>query len=559
MARLPNTALPSRDNGQTDAAVGPDPEMLELYRRLIESVSDYAIFGLDREGNVLSWNPGAERIKGYARHEIVGRHFSVFYPPDDVAAGTPRRELERAKAEGKSRLEGWRLRKDGSRFWAEVAIYAIHDVRGEVTGFAKVTRDVTERRTAEEVLRESEERFRLLAQSITDYAILMLDPDGRVVSWNEGAQRIKGYAAHEIVGRSFEAFYPEEAVASGFPRQELEIAARDGRFEDENWRLRKDGSRYWANVIITALHDTHGRLAGFAKITRDLTDRRKAEEQARQLAAEQASHAAAARRGEELLELNRRLESALIETQASRDDARRSAAATEEAYRQLDQFAYVASHDLKAPLRGIASLAEWIREDVGERLSGESAGHMRLLQGRVQRMQALIDGILAYSRAGRVLTKPEPVNTGALVAEIVELLAVSPDVTIDVAPLMPVLEAERIPLQQIFMNLIGNAVKYAQAERPDVVITVTWFDRGDAYEFAIADNGPGIPPEYHDRIWGMFQTLAPRDTVEGTGIGLSVVKKIVESRGGHVSVQSSPGNGATFRFSWPKSPVGVGV
>ena len=441
-----------------------------------------------------------------------------------------------------------------------------------------------ESRAVEAALRGSEEAFRLLVQSVKDYAILMLDPDGRVASWNEGAERIKGYASHEILGRSFETFYPDEAVADGFPRRELELAARDGRFEDENWRLRKDGSRFWANVVITALHDPEGRLVGYAKVTRDLTARREAEEQARRLAAEQAARDEAARRSEELQRLNdqlqeqaavleeqtekarvlashvqeanRELESALLRTSIARDAAERAAAATGEAYRELDQFAYVASHDLKAPLRGIASLAQWIQDDVGENLSGESANHMRLLQGRVQRMQALIDGILAYSRAGRVLTAPERVDSGTLVREVVELLAPAPEIEIRVAAGMPTVEAERVPLQQVFMNLIGNAVKYAAAERTHVVVTVGSRDLGDAVEFAVTDNGPGIPPEYHERIWGIFQTLAPRDKVEGTGIGLSVVKRIVETRGGRVFLESSPGEGATFRFRWPRVQSG---
>jgi len=251
-------------------------------------------------------------------------------------------------------------------------------------------------------------------------------------------------------------------------------------------------------------------------------------------------------------EANRELEAALIRTSIARDAAERAAAATGEAYRELDQFAYVASHDLKAPLRGIASLAQWIQDDVGENLSGESANHMRLLQGRVQRMQALIDGILAYSRAGRVLTAPERVDSGTLVREVVELLAPAPEIEIRVAAGMPTVEAERVPLQQVFMNLIGNAVKYAAAERTNVVVTVGSRDLGDAVEFAVTDNGPGIPPEFHERIWGIFQTLAPRDKVEGTGIGLSVVKRIVETRGGRVFLESSPGEGATFRFRWPR-------
>ena len=552
----------------------------DLYRRLVESVSDYAIFALDPEGYVSSWNPGAQRIKGYTADEIIGRHFSSFYPPDDVAAGKPAWELEVAAREGRVEDEGWRLRKDGSRFWANVVISAVRDNQGQVTGFTKVTRDVTERRSAEEALRQSEERFRILVQSVQDYAILMLDPEGRVSSWNKGAERIKGYAADEIIGRSFMLFYPPDVAANGFPQRELEVAAREGSFEDENWRVRKDGSRFWASVVITALHSTDGLLIGFAKVTRDLTARREAEAQALRLAAEEAAHAEAARRADELAHLNEQLQEqaveleaqteelrvaaetlyqkndelqgALSDARAAREAAERAATAATEAYRELDQFAYVASHDLKAPLRGIANLAQWIQDDTAERLGAESIEHMRLLQGRVHRMEALIDGILAYSRAGRVLKSPEAVDTGTLVREVIELLAPPSGVTIHVPPQMPILNAERVPLQQVFLNLIGNAVKYTRAERPDPVIRIDWRDAGNAFEFSVSDNGPGIEPEYHERIWGIFQTLAPRDKVEGTGIGLSVVRKIVETRGGSVSVESSPGQGAIFRFIWRK-------
>jgi signal transduction histidine kinase len=317
--------------------------------------------------------------------------------------------------------------------------------------------------------------------------------------------------------------------------------------KDEGWRVRKDGSRFWANVIVTAIRDANGSLSGFAKVTRDLTARRQAEQRSRELAAEQAAHAEAERRNAELQELNKQLEQAVAAAEQAR-------AAMEGAYRELDQFAYVASHDLKAPLRGISSLAQWIEDDVAEHLSGDSLRHMRLLHGRVQRLQMLIDGILAYSRAGRVLTKPERIDTGQLLSEVIDLL-VPRDVRIDVEPGMPTLEAERIPLQQVFMNLIGNAVKYAGAMRPDPSIAVQWRDVGGAFEFAITDNGPGIAPQFHQRIWELLQTLEARDKVEGAGIGLAVVKKIVESRGGRVSVESREGAGATFRFVWPMAAV----
>jgi PAS domain S-box-containing protein len=210
----------------------------ERFSLLVRSVQDYAIFMLDPSGHIASWNKGAERIKGWRADEIIGEHFSIFYPPEDMASDKPGRELEIAVAEGRVEDEGWRVRKDGTRFWANVVITALFDEQGELRGFGKVTRDVTERRAAQEALRLSEERFRLLVQNVQDYAIFMLDPQGRVSSWNAGAERIKGWRADEIIGRHFSAFYPPEDLASGKPGRELEIAVAQGRLEDEGWRVR---------------------------------------------------------------------------------------------------------------------------------------------------------------------------------------------------------------------------------------------------------------------------------------------------------------------------------
>jgi PAS domain S-box-containing protein len=254
----------------------------DRFRLLVHSVQDYGIFMLDTEGRISSWNIGAERIKGWSASEIIGQHFSVFYPAEDVAAGKPARELEVAVAVGRLEDEGWRVRKDGTRFLANVVITALRDEQGELRGFGKVTRDVTERRVAELALRESEERFRLLVHSVQDYGIFMLDTEGRISSWNIGAERIKGWSASEIIGQHFSVFYPAEDVAAEKPARELEVAVAVGRLEDEGWRVRKDGTRFWANVVITALYGERGELRGFGKVTRDMTERRNAEQALRE-------------------------------------------------------------------------------------------------------------------------------------------------------------------------------------------------------------------------------------------------------------------------------------
>src|SRR5829696_8627100 len=282
----------------------------ERFRLLVEGVKDYAIFMLDPKGKVASWNEGAQSIKGYRQQEILGRHFSVFYPEEDLERSKPERALEIAQEKGTYEEEGWRVRKDGSTFWASVLITALWDEAGDLRGFAKVTRDITERKQAEEEirqlnkdlenrveertsqlaaavaelesnqreLRQSEERFRILVEGVSDYAIFMLSPDGRIVSWNEGAERIQGYEASEIIGKHFSIFYAEEDVERGVPEEELRVAAAEGRFEEEGLRVRKDGTLFQADVVITALRDEAGNLRGFSQVTRDITARKEAEE-----------------------------------------------------------------------------------------------------------------------------------------------------------------------------------------------------------------------------------------------------------------------------------------
>ncbi len=277
--RLPENLAGGTKAKMSNAGTPSSAEQLrgveEHFTQSVAGVQDYAIFLLDENGFVRTWNAGAERIKGYAADDIIGKHFSKFYPPEALAIGWPEEELVRARRDGRFEDEAWRVRKDGSLFWANVVITALYDPDGKVRGFLKITRDLTGRKQAEEALRQSEERFRLMVENVKDYAIFMLDPDGRVASWNAGAERIKGYKAEEIIGQHFSRFYSSEDIERGKPQRELEIAIAEGRVEDEGWRVRKDRSLFWANVVITAIYNEQNRLVGFAKVTRDLTEQRK--------------------------------------------------------------------------------------------------------------------------------------------------------------------------------------------------------------------------------------------------------------------------------------------
>jgi PAS domain S-box-containing protein len=270
------------------ASIQPLVESLEL-RAVVDSIDDYAIFLLDPTGQVMTWNRGAQRIKGYAPHEIIGQSFRRFYTPEDLKAGRPDRLLAAAFRDGRVEDEGYRVRKDGTRFWADVVISAVRDESGDLRGYVKVTRDLTVRRMAEQELRASEERLRLMIESVKDYAIFMLTPEGTVATWNPGAERINGYTAAEIVGQHFSRFYPPEDLAAGKPARELEIAAATGKFEEESIRVRKDGTRFWAGVVLSAVRNEKGELLGFAKVTRDLTSRKRAAEEMEQRARQQAA------------------------------------------------------------------------------------------------------------------------------------------------------------------------------------------------------------------------------------------------------------------------------
>lgn len=355
-------------------------------------------------------------------------------------------------------------------------------------------------------------RFEELLES-TDEGVYGIDAAGLCTFINSAGASILGYGRDDLMGtNTHEVFHHHRTDGSEYPLEEcpIYVSLRDStsvRISDELFWTRDRRAVPVEYTSSPILND--GKTVGAVVAFSDITTRRRAERERERLIA-----------------------------------------ALARSNRELDQFAYVASHDLKAPLRGIANLSQWIEEDLGEAVPPEVAEKMTLVRGRVQRLEALIDGILQYSRAGRVRSAIEQVEVGSLLRDTVELLAPPPEVTVTIGPNMPVIVTERTPLQQVFMNLINNAIKYNR--RPGATVVVSVRDAGSSYAFSVADNGPGIEPQYHERIFGIFQTLESRDRVEGTGIGLSVVKKTVELHGGSVTVDSALGEGATFTFEWPK-------
>jgi hypothetical protein len=514
---------------------------VDAFRLLVDSITDYAILMLDPAGHVVSWNAGARRMKGYRPDEIIGQHFSVFYPPEAIAQDWPRRELEMAANDGRFEDEGWRVRKDGTYFWANVVITALRDETGTLVGFGKVSRDLSDRRRAEQQLRESEERFRLLVESTLDYAIFMLDPDGNVASWNPGAQRIKGYTAEEVIGRHFSTFYTPDAVASGWPDYELKEAVRVGRFEDEGWRLRKDGTRFWANVVITAMRGADGTLRGFAKVTRDVSERKAHEE----------------RIGKLTDELRRRI----VELGATNHELTQKSAENE-------SFVYSVSHDLRSPLVNLQGFSHElsltsdslkallmdpavppaIQEQGLSLISNELGESLGFIRNAVRHLSNIIDGLLRLSRVGRVEYRFEPVDVHAVVTEILSAMHTSVTASgarIDLGPL-PAVHGDRHAIGQIFANIIGNALTSFDRGTAGVVEISATGD--DPPVFSIRDNGIGIPAEYRAKIFQVFQHVHGSSR-RGEGMGLAIVRRIVERHGGRIWFDSTPGRGTTFFFT----------
>ncbi|WP_322013686.1 PAS domain S-box protein [Paraburkholderia sp. J12] len=483
------------------------------FEALVQPIEDYAIFLLDPDGCVATWNRGAARIKGYEAHEIIGEHFSRFYTEEAKARRWPEHELEQAVLHGRFNDEGWRVRKDGTMFWANVVITALRENDGSLAGFAKVTRDLTVERRQVEALRLSEERFRLLVENVSDYAIFMLDPEGQVVSWNSGATNLIGYRPAEIIGQHVSVFYPSEDMAEGQPEGELRRAAEQGRSVNEGWRVRKDGSMFWANVTLTAIHDAHGHLTGFAKVTRDMTE---------------------SRRNDEL----------------------------EHSSEQMKQFLALLAHELRNPLAPVRNAIATMR--LVPQASAEMDRARDLIERQITHLTRLVDDLLDVGRitSGKIELREAPLELHEVIAHAIE--AAQPftaarnqqvDVQMPDTPLRMIGDHTR--LVQVLQNLLHNASKFS----PDgsrIVVDVHTVSR--VAQIQVRDQGRGLRHGTFESIFGLFSQdrTMPSPSETGLGIGLMLCRSLVELHGGTISATSAgPGTGSTFTVRLPLERIGA--
>ena len=485
---------------------GEAPE--HRFRLLVESVVDYAIFMLDPDGTVLTWNGGAERLKGYRAEEIIGRHVRRLLPAGGdrqrLAAGTswrsrPTRAATRRKAGGCART--------AAAFWANVVITALRGSDGRLEGYAKVTRDLTEKRRREEALRQSEEQFRLLLESVKDYAIFMLDPEGRILTWNTGAEAIKGYTASEMMGRHFRIFFTAQDVVDGKPETELKLARASGRAESEGWRVRKDGSVFWANVVLTPVHDADGMLRGFAKVTRDLSERRRSHE-------------------------------------------------VEQAGKRMQEFIAMLAHELRNPLAPIRNAVSLLQEaGVSEASRLQATG---IVDRQLGHLTHLVDDLLDVGRiaTGKILLRDEIIDYREVVVLSLESARDAIDrgghaLIVDLPEQPMPLRGDPTRLTQALLNLLTNAAKYTPENgRIGLQVAVV----GGLIVTAVSDNGRGIAPDAQERIFDLFTQERPASGMDdpGLGIGLALARALVEQHGGRLTAESAGlGHGSTFWITLP--------
>ena len=491
----------------------------ERYKLLVSSIKDYAIYMLDPNGHITSWNAGAQRFKGYTAEEVLGQHYSMFLTEEDRARGLPQFALKTAAEKGEFEAEGWRVRKDGTRFWAHVVVDPIHSASGELLGYAKITRDITEKKKAQEALLESEQRFRLLVQGVTDYALFMLNPEGIVTNWNSGAERLKGYTHDEIVGQHFSRFYTEEDIKRGLPQRALRTAAETGRFENEGWRVRKDGKRFMAHVVIDAIRSEEGELLGFAKITRDVTEKKQAEEA-----------------------LNR-ANAALF--QAQKMDA-------------IGKLTGGIAHDFNNLLSVVSSGLDVL---LMQQENSSQSKMLESMQRAILRGRTLTQQLLSFARQQPLAAEKHDVNKLIEGFEGIFRRVGNPSLirfNMKLANNMKRSLVDAARFESALLNLIVNA-RDAMPQGGSISIsteqvTLKANDIGNLpagiyIKVSVSDTGMGMSKETAARAFEPFFTT--KEMEKGTGLGLSQVYGFIMQSGGEVELKSEMGKGTTVSLYLP--------
>jgi PAS domain S-box-containing protein len=499
-------------------------ESEERFRMLVEGIKDHGIFMLDLDGRVFSWNSGAENIFGYKSSEILGKNVSTFYLSNEAEAGEPHQSLQQAIEKGQVKEEGIRVRKDGSQFWAEITLSSLHDNGGGIKGFVHVTRDVTEKKRSQQALQRSEELYRLLIEGVQDYAIFMLDTDGKIASWNIGAERMQGYKSSEIIGQKFSRFYLAEDIERGQPEHALGVAAIKGCYEDEGWRCKKDGILFWASMSLTAVKNENGELCGFSVIVRDITQKMESEEKIRKLNTE----------------LERRVGDRTAELEAIN--------------RELQAFSYSVTHDLRAPLRHIENFLSLLKKNAGNNLDDRCQKYLQTIADSTRKMDKLIEDLLAFSRMDSTEMYELPVQMNDLIKVVLH------DLQHDlegrnvewVIGDLPLIQGDPVMLWLVLINLLSNALKFTRT-RENARIEIRCSMTPQEHVFMISDNGVGFNMKDVDKLFGVFQRLHSSNEYEGSGVGLANVRRIIQRHGGRTWAEGCMDRGATFYFSLPRS------
>ncbi|MCC8942752.1 PAS domain S-box protein, partial [Bradyrhizobium sp. Arg68] len=483
------------------------------FQRVAGGAVDYAICMLAADGRVINWNKGAERTTGHNARAILGKHFSEFYLPEDRASGLPAKALRIARKEKHFLTEGWRLRKDGSKFYASVVIDPIYETR-KLVGYAMVIRDMTELRQARADLEASENQFRLLVSNVTDYALYMLTPAGIVATWNAGGQRINGYAPDEIIGQSFSRFYTPADQAAGKPARALKIAEETGHYEEEGWRVRKDGSFFWASVVIDPIRDAHGTLVGFAKITRDVSERREAQQK--------------------LEQVQRQLAETL------KMDA-------------LGQLTGGVAHDFNNLLMIISGNLHRIKREVTSERGRAALG---AIETATERAASLTSQLLTFAR--RQSVNPKTINVADQIASVREVLSSALGsrvrLNIEIQPEVWPVFVDPTDFETALINLVVNA-RDATADGGTVTVSARNVPEADHVVVSVADTGEGIPDDVLSKVFDPFFTTKPIG--RGTGLGLSQVHGFAHQAGGRVEIASTLGKGTTVSIVLPRGTAAV--